>query len=265
MTEQGRVAPPRIALFDCNLGMGESGLGARGPADAQEACAILDRYGIAEALVYDIQDVETGRFDGSGRLAAFCDGSSRPHPSVPMAPPETGEQPATETWLDSLAAAGVRAVRAFPDWHHFDFLSYCLGPALEALQRRRMPVLVTYFSPDHGGFFSHRPNWDHIARTATAFPDLPIVVLQTGMLQSRNWLPLMRACPNVRCDMTFMNFGLVELVCRRLGPERLVFGTGFPYVDASITVTGPHYADIPERAARRIAGDNLRALLSEVR
>ena len=190
--------------------------------------------------------------------------SRRLHPTVPIVPPGTAEQPPPKELVDWLKASGIRAVRAFPAWHAFDFLPYCIGPLLEILEDRRVPVLVSYNAPGVH-HWPLTPPWDHIERTARAFPRLPIVVVLTGMLQDRRWLPLLNECPNVRCDISCCTFGLIELVCRTLGPERLLFGSGFPCYEPGLVITWPRYADISEEAAKLIAGDNLRALIQAVR
>ena len=111
-----RTHPPDVSLFDCDIGIGESGLGHRDLNDPDELCAILDHYGVAESLVYDMHDVETGRFDFPSRLLEFCAKSNRLHPSAPIAPPDTREQAPPEEFVEKLIASGVRAVRAMYRW-----------------------------------------------------------------------------------------------------------------------------------------------------
>ena len=267
MAAPKRKHPPRVSLFDCFLGAGESGLaGKRGITDPAELLGVMDRFGIDEALVYDMQSVETGRFGDDAFIADLCAASPRLHASVALAPPGTGELPPLEEWVAGLLARGVKAVRAWPEWHRFDFLPYSLAPLLAVLQSRRVPLFVSYFSLAASCYpWGHVPAWDHIHRTATAYPDLPIIVTHTGMLENRRLLPLLHACPNVRCDITGTGGGFLEQVCGDLGPERLLFTGEFPHFDPAILVPWVRYADIDERAARLIAGDNLRALLAEVR
>jgi len=262
-----RQGPPRVSLFDCYLGVGESGLqGKRSLSDPAELLGLLDHFGIEEALVYDMQEVETARFGDAEFLLRLCAASPRLHPSVAMAPPGTGELPPPDEWVAGLVARGVKAVRAWPEWHRFDLLPYCVGPLLEVLEARRVPLLASYFSPAPSASpWGHVPNWDHIHRTAEAFPALPLVLTHTGMLENRRLLPLLHRCPNVHCDITGTAGGFIEQVCRELGPERLFFTCEFPHYDPGLLVPWVKYADVDERAARLIAGDNLRRLLREVR
>ncbi|NLE66640.1 MAG: amidohydrolase family protein [Lentisphaerae bacterium] len=267
MKHSFRQNAPDIALFDCCMGVGESGFfDRRGITEPGVLLRMMDRFGIAEALVYDQQEVEIGRFGDNAFILDFCRASPRLHPSVALTPPGTGELPPPREWVASLLAQGIRAVRAWPEWHRYDFLPYCLGPLLEELQAQRMPLFVSYNGIGPGSFpWGHKPDLDHIQRTAEAYPDLPIILVHTGMLENRRLLPLLRACPNVRCDITCAAGGFPELVSAGLGSERLLFTGEFPIFDPGLIVTWPRYADVPEQAAQRIAGENLRDLLAGVK
>ncbi len=262
-----RQKAPGIALFDCFVGVGASGhFDRRGIVEPAVLLRMMDRFGIAEALVYDQQEVEIGRFGDNAFILEFCKASPRLHPSVALAPPGTGELPPPREWVASLLAQGICAIRAWPEWHRFDFLPYCLDPLLEELQSQQMPLFVSYCSIEPGNFpWGHKPNLDHVQRTAEAYPDLPIILTHTGMLENRRLLPLLRACPNVRCDITGTAGGFLELVSAEFGPERLLFTGEFPIFDPGLIVAWPRYADVPEQAAQRIAGENLRSLLAGVR
>jgi len=253
-----------ISLFDCNAGVGKTGLKHPAAESPGEFLAVMDHYGIDDALVYDLTDLESGRFDDPSHILTFCEESPRLHPSAIVVPPETNEQPRPDVWVDELIASGIGAVRAFPPWHHFDFLPYCMGSLLEVLQAHRMPIFVTYY--EQGAHpWAHTPEWDHIHRTAVEFPELSIIVLYTGMLQNRRIFPLMERCPNVRFDTICATFRFVEFVAERFGPERLVIGTRYPTYEPGLHVSWPRYAQIDDRARALIAGDNVRNMLEAVR
>jgi hypothetical protein len=252
-----------ISVFDCNAGVGKTGLAYPAAESPDEFLAVMDHYGIDEALLYNLTDLETGRLDDPSEILAFCGTSECLHPSAIVVPPDTGEQPPPETWIPELLASGVKAVRAYPKWHRFDFLPYCMGSLFEMLQAHHMPVFVTYYAyGDHP--WEHTPEWDHIHRTAIAYPELPIVVLYTGMLQNRRILPLMARCRNVRYDTTCATFHFLEHVAQRFGSDRLVIGTRYPVYEPGLHVSWPRYADLDDRGRALIAGDNVRHMLESV-
>ena len=253
-----------VSLFDCNAGVGKTGLGYPAAESPDEFLAVMDHYGIDEALVYDLTDLETGRLDDPSEILSFCARSGRLHPSVIAVPAETAEQPAPEIWIEELLSAGIRAVRAYPRWYHFDFLPYSMGSLLKVLEAHRMPIFVTYYEyAEHP--WEHSPEWDHIYRTAVAHPALPIIVLYTGMQQNRRAFPLLARCPNVRVDTICSTFRFLELVTERLGAERLVIGTRYPIYEPGLHVSWPRYADLDSHARALIAGDNVRNMLEAVR
>ena len=252
-----------VSLFDCNAGVGRTGSGYSAAESPDEFLAVMDHYGIHEALVYHLTDLEGGRLDDPSEILGFCEHSDRLHPSAIIVPPETDEQPPPGVWVDKLISLGIKAVRAYPRWYHFDFLPYCMGSLLEVLQERHMPIFVTYYEYSAHPW-GHTPEWNHICRTAVEFPDLPIVVLYTGMLQNRRIFPLMSRCPNVRFDTICAAFRFLEYTTERFGPERLVLGTRYPVYEPGLHVSWPRYADLDDQARALIAGDNIRNMLEGV-
>ena len=111
MKHSFRQNAPDIALFDCCMGVGESGFfDRRGITEPGVLLRMMDRFGIAEALVYDQQEVEIGRFGDNAFILDFCRASPRLHPSVALTPPGTGELPPPREWVASLLAQGIRAM-----------------------------------------------------------------------------------------------------------------------------------------------------------
>ena len=111
----------------------------------------------------------------------------------------------------------------------------------------------------------HAPNWRNVREVAGAFPQLPIVVVYTGMLQGRRLLPLLERCPNVLADLTCAAFQFIEYVVERLGAGRLVLASHFPAEDPALYTTWVNYADLADADRQAIASGNLAALVEAVR
>jgi len=253
-----------LKFFDCDVGVGASGLGYRPAATPEELLAQMDRYGIERAIVYDRGAHEAGGFDRFDFVLNFCRASPRLTPAVPILPPACGEQPPPKELVSMILAAGVKAVRACPTAHEFTFEPFSMGPLLERLQEHRIPVLHSSQNvQDHP--WEHCPDWRGLAETAAAFPDLPIVVLYTGMLQGRRLLPLMERCPNVLADLTCASFQFIEHVVARHGAGRLVFASHLPTEDPGLYTVPVLYSGIDPADRQRIAGDNIRRLVEAVR
>lgn len=251
-------------FFDAELAIGTSGLGLPMAESPEALLAVMDRYAIAEALIYDRGTYEMGRFDACDEVLRWADASPRLHPTIDIVPPATGEQPEPAKLVECCLAHGIRAVRAWPTAHSFAFDRYSMGRLLTELERHRLPVLVsTMHLQDHG--WLHAPPWGELRDAALAFPHLPIVVLYTGMLQGRHLFPLLETCPNVLADLTCVTFQYIEAVAERFGPERLVYASHFPMEDPAYYTCWVNYCGLDDAARDLVAGGNLCRLLEDVR
>jgi len=251
-------------FFDVDIGIGGSGRGMKPCADRSELEQLMNRYGLAKCLAYDLSDVESGIFCGIDHIVDFCAGSERILPTIPVAPPATHEGPPPAELVELMLANHVAAVRVFPRVHGFDLLPWSMGSLLETLQEHRIPLI--YHSGSLGEHpWPLRPDWEHLYRTATAFPDLPIVVLWIGMLQNRRLYPLLEQCANVVTDQTSVSFQYVEDLFERFGPNRLVMGSHHPYDDPGIYTTLINYAGLTKPDRENLAHGCVEQLLEAVR
>ena len=291
-----------LKFFDCEVGVGGTGFDYPSPRTPAELLAMMDRYGIEQALVYDRHAHEVGVFDKFDFILDFCkdvpvarlpggppgrdvpvarlpgappgrdvpvarlsDGPpGRLYPTIPILPPATGEQPPPDELVAFCLENGVKAVRACPTAHNYIFDSFSMGKLLEPLQKHRIPVIHTSMQvQDHP--WLHAPAWQNIRDVAAAFPELPIIVLYTGMLQGRNLFPLLDQCPNVLADLTCESFHFVEDVVERFGSGKLVFASHFPTEDPALYAPMVSYAGIPLKARQAVARDNIRRILEDIR
>ena len=269
-----------LRFFDCEIGVGGTGFEYPSPRTSAELLAMMDRYGIENALVYDRHAHEAGVFDRFDAILDFCKGAppgkrdappgkqdappGRLYPTIPIVPPSTGEQPPPAELVGFCLDHGIKAVRACPAAHNYIFDPFSMGKLLAELQKHRIPVIHTAMQvQDHP--WMHTPPWQNIRAVAEAFPRLPIIVLYTGMLQGRNLFPLLEQCPNVLADLTCVSFHFVEDVVERFGSGKLVFASHFPTEDPGLYAPMVAYAGIPVEARKAIAGDNIRRILEGVR
>jgi predicted TIM-barrel fold metal-dependent hydrolase len=253
----------RLSFFDCDVGVGHTAFSYPSTTAPSRLLGMMDLYGIQDALVYDRGAHESGRFDRFDFVLGFCGGSPRLHPSVPIVPPATGEQPPPDELVGLLVERGVKAVRACPNAHGFSFDVFSMGALLEVLQAHRIPVIHSSMRvQDHP--WKHAPAWENVREVALAFPQLPIIVAYTGMLQGRKLLPVLETCPNVLADLTCSAFQFVEYVVERFGSRRLVLASHFPAEDPGLYTALLSYSGVSAEARRDVAGGNVRRLLEAV-
>lgn len=253
-----------LEFFDCDVGVRYSGVGLRPAETPKAACAILDRYAIRQALVYDRGATESGVFDHFDPILAFCKGNPRLHPTIPIAPPATGENPPPDELVDMILEYGIKGVRVWPNLHAFDFDPSSFGRLLERLEKHRIPLFYHSMRiTDHP--WEHRLDWRRIRETAVAFPKLPIVVTYMGMLEGRRALPVLEGCPNVMTDLTCVSFQYIEYVTEQFGADRLVLASHYPAQDPGLTIPWVSYSCISGKARKRIASGNLERLVEGIR
>lgn len=249
-------------FFDFDFAVGGSGAGLRTPQTPAEALAIMDRYAIARALVYDRAAMEAGIFDRMDWISSFCAGSDgRLVPAIPLAPPATGECPPPDELPGLMAEKGIKAVRIWPEQHALDLDPFAFGPAFEVLQKHRIPVLVCMSEAHH---WQRRPGWRDVQDTARAFPQLPLVVLWSGMRDGRRLFPLLEACPNVRADLTCVTYQFIEYAVEQWSSGQLVTATHYPLHDPGLYLPWVNYAGIPAEAKDDLAWRNATDLIEGI-
>jgi predicted TIM-barrel fold metal-dependent hydrolase len=252
-----------LRFFDCDIGIGATGLQQPAASCPEDLLPLMDRYGIERAIVYDRTAVATGVFDRFERIVGFCRASDRLCPSIPVAPSNTNEGPPLDDLLEFVQGHGIGAVRVFPRIHGFDFDLLSFGDLLERLEAHRVPVFYHSMAlQDHP--WAHRPDWRDIREVALAFPRLPIVVLYTGMLQGRRVLPLLASCPNVLTDLTCSSFQYIEYVCEHFGSGRLVMASHYPMEDPGLYTLPISYAKVPQEAKESIAFGTVQRLVEGI-
>lgn len=244
-----------MTIFDCNCSYG---VPPRPPfryaRDVDELLAEMDFCGIDRALAH-----RAGmRFDSpvvwNARLVEDLKGNPRVLPTWTILPHQTGEQAEPERFIAMMAENGIRALRAFPYEHRYRLDGRTFGPLFERLIDRRIPLFVKH-------------NAEAIGDLLAEFPDLTVVAVNQGPHSLERYLrPLLDAHARFYLETShYMVEGLIEEFRERYGPDRLLYGSGFPDVCGGAPLLRLMQADIDNDARAAIAGGNLSRLLSEVR
>jgi hypothetical protein len=162
--------------------------------------------------------------------------------------------------VEQLLELGVRAAWTTLGGRDVPFLldPWCSGKILSALERHRVPLLLSY-----GDVL---PNT--LREVLTTFPGLTIVLLEVPRLGRNPILyPLMEQHPNlVLCVSALygVHLGLEDL-CKHFGDDRIVFGSTYPKCEGGASVAALTYAELPSETKEAIAGRNLERILKGVR
>lgn len=252
-----------LRFFDADLGVGGTGFSYPSLQTPIAVLAMMDHYGIQDALVYDRPAHESGFFSNFDFILKFCRRNPRLHPAIPILPPACGEQPPPDELVDFILKHKIKAVRACPEAHNYLFDLFSMQKILAPLEKHRIPVIyVSQRLQDHP--WAHQTAWRNLHEVAQAFPRLPIVVVYAGMLEGRRILPALEGCPNLLADLTCVSFQYIEYVTKTFGAHRLVLASHFPTEDPGLYTSWVTYCGVSSRHRQWIAHANLRRLLEGI-
>ena len=159
--------------------------------------------------------------------------------------------------VEDLGLVGLK----FHPWIQvFPANSGLLRPVYEQASRYRLPILFHTGTPPYA-----QPA--QVAQWAGEYPDVQFIMGHFGKLI---WLDAVRAAlqyPNVYLETSGAQVADLEIAVKRLGEERIVFGTDLPIGGATAgkwNVDKIRAARISERAMERILGQNILEILARV-
>ncbi len=221
--------------------------------DPQALIAQMERVGIGKALVYHGAAVRGYPLEANQRLITELAPYPQLVPAWVLLPPQTGEWD-LESFPGEMKASGVRALWAFPGDHRYLLNKVTMGPVLEELVARKIPLFL-------------KKDWELIYSVLADFPELVLVATGHGPWgRDRYFRPLLEQYPNFYIDTANyeLDWGL-EALCAKYGHERILFGTATP----DRTMGGPLltllHAPISCEAKEAIASGNLERILGEVK
>ena len=132
------------------------------------------------------------------------------------------------------------------------------GEMLGALEEHRVPLLLLY--PQHSP--------DTLHEAMAAFPQLPFILCQVPRVGRHPvFMALMKRHANAYlcANAMFAVHRGIEGLCRCVGENRILFGSGYPQIEGGASLAAVTYADVPPDVKEAIAWRNADRLLKEVR
>ena len=256
-----------MEFFDCNCYFGPPSKAPVSPAGCptvDDLEAQLDRAGIARALVWHYSQLDVSPQRGNALLAEAVAGRDRFVGCWTLLPPQTGEMP-VESLLADMKAAGVAALRTFPVRHRYVLNGLTLGPLLEVMVERRIPLIYSLRMASAG--MDPYLLWRDLHNLMREFPDLTLIVTDHGSWGcDRYFRPLLDGYERVFIDtaLFFVDGGIESLVERYGDGARVVYGSGLPERYPGGMMMAIRHAEISEEAKAAIAGGTMRRLIEEV-
>lgn len=164
---------------------------------------------------------------------------------------------APETMFAEMKAAGIMALRAFPNTHKYLLNALSMGEMLNAMVEHHVPLFLSV---------KRGVAWRDVTQLMAEFPELVCVVCDHGRWgEDRMFRPLLERYPNFYVDTAqYLLDGGIEALVTDFGARRLIFGSGFPDSYIGGMMMAIKHAKIPQAAKQAIAHGNLVRILSEV-
>jgi len=246
-------------FFDCNCFIGRPARGILKPCPtAADLLAEMDRDGIGRALVWHVAQRDYAVVPGNALLASEISAHrDRLAGCWSIMPNQAAELPKPDRFCALMAEAGVSALRVFPNAHKFLLRNVSLGPILQQAVERRIPL---FLSVNDG------TDWPCIYDLLEDFPELTCIIGNFGSWGvDRLFRPLFERYPNVHIDIADYHLdGGIQAVVETYGPQRLLFGTGFPLRGHGGMMLALLHAEIGDEAKRMIAAGNLETMMKRV-
>lgn len=246
----------KIRLIDCNCSFGIPGIPVfRIAKNAAELLEEMDFCGIEQCLVHHA----SMRFDspivGNERIIEeIKEHRLRLLPTWAILPSQTEEQPEPKVFLKKMAEAGIKVLWSFPNEHGYSLDENTFGDLLKLLTEKHIPLFV-------------KDNLVNISKLLASFPKLIIVAVNQGPHSVDRYLfPLIEKYPNFYMEISsYIGAGAIENFCSKYGPNKLLFGTGFPNNCSGGSILQLIQADISHSYKEAIANRNIEYLLKEVK
>ncbi|MBN1247427.1 MAG: amidohydrolase family protein [Anaerolineae bacterium] len=246
-----------MEFFDCNAFYGQPSQRPLAPVGTVDRLLVeMDRAGVERALVWHIAQHDAAPQTGNQMLAEAIAPYDRLTGCWTVLPNQAWEFPAPERLFQEMARAHVGALRAFPNSHKYLLNEVSMGDLLEAMVRRRVPLLLSV---------KRGLSWHNVYGVLADFPDLTCVICDHGCWgEDRLFRPLLERYPNVYVDTSqYLLDGGIEAFVTDYGARRILYGSGFPESYFGGMMMALKHTQIPLAAKEAIAHGNLVRLLEE--
>lgn len=243
-----------MEFFDCNCFFGYFPRpifrAARTPAELVEE---MEFCGIKRAIVYNTEMLFQSPLDGNKTLLEEIRDFPQLVPTRAILPVQTEEQPENEVFLRELKEQNIKILLAFPNENHYFLDRETFGNFFAMLSEKKIPILI-------------KATLNQIRDILRDFPDLILIAISQGPHPlDRYFRPLIENYKNFYFDISsYLCESGIESICKKYGPSRLIFGTGYPANYMGSSVLRLAQAEIPNNYKEAIAYKNLDKLLSEV-
>jgi uncharacterized protein len=256
-------------LIDANAWLGHYPFRAVPDNTPDRLLRLMDRHGIEKAVVSNLHSVFYGDAHGGNEELA---GWIKPHRDRFIACATLN--PAYPGWQRDLRQCceewDLRGLRLFPQHHRFSLSSPQCVELVNALAERGLHVAIPLRLEDrrqrHWMDATDEVPLSEIAALARACPKAQIIVLEAAGVENSEFV----TDPSLADARVSFEFSRMSAVLQRsiptllekLGPRRLIFGTGMPLKIPGPTVLKLELLDAPAEVKAQLGSGNMQRLIN---
>jgi uncharacterized protein len=250
------MTEPELHFFDCNVFFGTpAGSSLVTVPTAESLLAEMDRAGIERALTWHIAQHDASPWLGNSFVAEATACHPRLTGCWTILPNQAREFPAPDRFIADMRAARIAALRVFPASHKYLLNGVAMGNWLDMMVQQRVPLFLS---------LRRGIDWPAIYSLLAEFPRLTCVICDHGPWGAdRLFRPLLERYENVYVELSqYMLDGGIESLVADYGPERVLFGSGFPESYMGGMMLALKHSQIGADAKQAIAAGNLERILA---
>lgn len=245
-----------IKFFDSNCMVGTRNVCREGSLKTlDDFIEMMDICGIDKAIVSHSCARESNMMMGNLLLDDVIGNNSRFIRQWVVMPSCADEFPPADELLKFLIKHNVKCVRLEPATYHYSLEPYAFGELAGILTDNQIPVFMDRC----------QTNLEYLAKFLGYYPDLKIILTDTGYRDMRQLKYLLNAFDNLYIETsTFVTHNGIKYFVEEFGANRIIFGSGMPKASATASTSLIRYCDISNEEKEKIAYGNIERLLGEV-
>lgn len=245
-----------LTFFDCTCMIGRCSDRATSLPTTSELLLEMGHHNIGQALVSHAFSRDFEIEYGNEMLVRNVGERDNLYPVLTACPWVTNRV----MWSDetqTLLRDKAFGMRLFPVRHRFDLSDSNLRAVMLIADAIQLPVLLDYDQINNTGGFK-----DLMER----YPNVPFILSGVGVDNHRFIYPLLASHPNLHVETSLCReYRGLERLAEHFGVERILFGSGMPFLDTGASVFRVAYATLDQDDKEKLACRNLQAIISKVR
>ena len=250
----------KLDFFDVNIYLGKPAKKTGEPVStASELIKKMDNWSVKKALVWHIAQHDHSPVEGNQLLDQAIKGEDRLLGCWTILPPQTNEV-IGDNFFNNMKQNHIFGLRAFPDHHNYMLNWIVFGSFIEEMIKHRIPLLL---SIEGGGI-----SWQGVYKLLEEFPDLTCILCDIGRWSANRYIwPLLERFPNLHVETSYLALedSGIQTTVERFGPDRLLFGTGFPERYPEASILDLLHCPISDNDKKKIAHTNLENIISQIK